>query len=53
MSHVRKPDFGHAGQRAPSVAIANSLLSPHKEKLAFPPNPQRFLLEACLLPQEL
>jgi hypothetical protein len=53
MSDVRKPDFGHAGQIEPRVAIANSLRSPHTEKLAFLPNPQRFLLEVRLLPQEL
>jgi hypothetical protein len=53
MSDVRKPDFGHAGPIAPRVAITNSLRSPHKEKLAFLPNPKRFLLKAHLLPQEL
>jgi len=50
MSDVRKPDFGHAGQIAPRVAIVRS---PHTEKLAFPPDPQRFPLEARLLLHEL
>jgi hypothetical protein len=53
MSDVRKPDFSYAGQILPHVAIANSLQSPHTEKLAFPPGPQRFLLEARLLLHEL
>jgi hypothetical protein len=41
MRDVRKPDFGHAGQIELRVAIANSLRSPHTEKLAFPPDPRR------------
>jgi hypothetical protein len=53
MRDVGKSDFGHAGQIAPRVAIANSLRLPHTEKSAFLPIPQRFLLEARLLPQEL
>jgi hypothetical protein len=53
MSDVRKSDFGLAGQIEPRVAIANSLRLLHTEKLAFLPNPWRFLLEARLLPQEL
>jgi hypothetical protein len=53
MSGVRKPDFGHTGQIDLRIAIADSLRSPHREKLAFLPNPYRFLLEARLLPQEL
>jgi hypothetical protein len=53
MSDVEKSDFGHAGQIAPRVAITISLRLPHTEKSTFPPNPQRFLLEARLLPQEL
>ena len=53
MRDVRKPDFGHAGQIELRVAIANSLRSPHTEKLAFPPDPRRFLLEARLLLHEL
>ena len=46
MSDVRKSDFGLAGQIEPRVAIANSLRMLHTEKLAFLPNPWRFLLEA-------
>jgi hypothetical protein len=53
MRDVRKPDFGHAGKIELRVAIANSLRSPHTEKLAFSPDPQRFLLEARLLLHEL
>jgi len=46
MGDVRKSDFGLAGQIEPRVAIANSLRMLHTEKLAFLPNPWRFLLEA-------
>ncbi|MGO8846306.1 MAG: hypothetical protein ACLQFI_13390 [Methylocella sp.] len=53
MSDVRKSDFGHVGQIEARIAIANSLQSPHTEKLAFPPDPQRFLLEGRLLLHEL
>src|SRR5208283_665608 len=51
MSDVRKPDFGYAGQILPHVAIANSLQSPHTEKLAFLPNPLSafFIKPACCL----
>jgi hypothetical protein len=49
----QKINFGLAGQIEPRVAIANSLRMLHTEKLAFLPNPWRFLLEARLLPQEL
>src|SRR5208283_6162045 len=51
MSDVRKPDFGYAGQILPHVAIANSLQSPHTEKLAFLPNPLSafYLKPACCL----
>jgi hypothetical protein len=39
MRDVRKSEFGHAGQIAPRVAIANSLGPPHTEKSAFLPKP--------------
>jgi hypothetical protein len=50
MSEVRKTDFDHAGHLAPRVAITNSLRWPHTEKLAFKPDPWRFLLKVLLLP---
>ncbi len=53
MRDARKPDFGHAGTIELRIAITNSLRSPHTEKLAFPPDPHRFLLEARLLLHEL
>ena len=49
----QKTRLWSSGPIAPRVAITNSLRSPHKEKLAFLPNPKRFLLKARLLPQEL
>jgi hypothetical protein len=51
MSVVRNPDFGHAGQIAPCVDIANLLQSPHIEESAFLPNTLSafFLKPACCL----
>jgi hypothetical protein len=53
MSDIVKPDFGLAGQMGPRVAITNWLCSPHIDKSAFLPDPQRFLLKVRQLPQEL
>jgi hypothetical protein len=50
MRDVRKSEFGHAGQIAPRVAIANSLRPPHTKKSAFLPNPSAFFLKpTCCL----
>jgi hypothetical protein len=53
MSDVKKSDFGHVGQIEARIAIANSLRSPHAEKLAFFLDPQHSLLEGRQPLQEL
>jgi hypothetical protein len=53
MSDARKSGFGHVEQIEARIAIANSLRSPHTEKLAFFLDPQHFLLEGRQPLQEL